>query len=81
MNNISYPEGWGKSERKYEEIHWHLSFIREPEQKDVYLVTIHVEGIIDTVISAEWLGDMWNCEHIGDVVAWATMPKPYEQAK
>jgi len=80
MNNISYPEGWGKSERKYEEIHWHPSFIREPGERNVYLVTIHVEGIIDTVISAEWLGDRWGCEALGEVIAWSYYPKGYLKA-
>ena len=81
MNNISYPPEWGKKEINYAEIHWHKCAIREPQQKDVYLVTISNPGIKNFVMVSDWLGDMWSCEHIGDVVAWSYFPAPYEQAK
>ena len=81
MNNLSFPEGWNKKEVLFAEIHWHKCAIREPQQKDVYLVTISNPGIANTVIPAEWTGDMWSCENIGNVVAWAYFPAPYEEAK
>jgi len=80
MNNISYPEGWGKPERKFEEIHWHPSFISEPREKDVYLLTIELDGIGNTVLSADWNGEMWSTEAIGEVTAWAHYPKGYLKA-
>lgn len=81
MNNISYPPEWGKKEINYAEIHWHKCVIREPQQKDVYLVTISNPGIKNFVMVSDWLGDMWNCEHIGDVVAWSYFPEPYQKAE
>lgn len=81
MNNISYPEGWGKKEILFSEIHWHKCAIREPQQKDIYLVTISNPGVQNFVMVSEWLGDMWSVEQIGDVVAWSKFPNPYEQAK
>ena len=79
MNNISYPENWGKKEIKYAEIHWRLCSINEPSQKDVYLVTISNPGIKNFTMVADWLGDMWSVEHIGNVIAWSYMPEPYSK--
>lgn len=78
---MSFPENWGKKEIKYAEIHWHKCSIREPQQKDIYLVTISSRGIQNYTMVSEWTGDMWNCDYLGEVIAWSNFPSPYEEAK
>lgn len=81
MKNISYPSNWGiQPEVKFVEIHWHPVINGLPKEKDVYLVTVHSEGIEDYSMSADWNGETWSCELFGDVIAWALFPKPYKKA-
>lgn len=78
MNNLTFPDGWGKKERKHVEIHWRpVATAGEPKIKDVYLVTINLDGINDTVMSADWNGEMWSTEAIGEVTAWSCYPLSY----
>jgi len=81
MNNISFPKNWGKKEINFVELHWHKCAIREPQEKDLYLITVGNEGIKNFVMVSSWLGDRWDNELIGDIVAWAHFPAPYEQAE
>jgi len=81
MNNVSFPEDWGKKERKHVEIHWHPCICGEPREKDVYLVTIGLDGIGDVVMSSDWNGEMWSTEAIGEVTAWAHYPLGYLKEK
>ena len=77
MNNISYPQDWGKPSRKFEEIHWRASVNGDPKIKDVYIVTMRVDGIEDFTTSADWDGEKWNNELIGEVIAYAKFPLGY----
>lgn len=78
MNNISWSDELsGTPSRKFEEIHWRASVYGDPRVKDVYLVTVHVDGIGDTVMSADWNGERWSNEAIGEVTAYAHYPKGY----
>jgi hypothetical protein len=82
MNNISYPQGWGKQEIKDVNVHWNTTYLSEPKHKDVYLVTISINNDTTLVSSSYWNGNKWDCEElIGKVLAYANYPAPYFKSK
>lgn len=82
MNNISYPAGWGGQEIKDVNVHWIATYLREPEHKDTYLVTIGTDDFSNFVTVSYWDGNKWDCEELlGKVLAYANYPTPYFKSK
>lgn len=78
MNNITFPESWGKKKDPYVTLKWNLiSEVGNPKEIDLYIVTIKHEGIEPITTELLWNGDEWQYAEDNEVISWMKMPKPY----